>query len=417
MNVSQDYHFDSLPRSRTDRSLLNRICRTLVLRRLKFLDLAIEISDPWRNFRVGQGEPIAQIEIIDPSFYRVALQSGALGIARSWINHGWETSDLTNLLRVFVRNQNIGDKFNRGTSWLSAKLAFQRHQRRENTISGSRKNIHDHYDLGNNFFSLLLDKTMTYSSGFFETEESTLEDASLAKLDQISNMLDLNSTDHVLDLGCGWGSFAIRAATRYGCRVTGITISPEQYQLASERVKNADLVDRVDINLCDYRDIEGQYDKLVSIEMIEAVGHVHLPRFFSQCSSLLKPGGKMALQAITISDERYEQYLNASDFIQEYVFPGGCLLSEDTVKKHVSANTDLSIVNSRAIGKHYAETLRRWRNNFRINNDEIRSLGYSEEFLRIWHYYLCYCEAGFQENYLDDLQILLSKPSLGQHHK
>ena len=417
MNASEDYHLDGLTQSSSDRSLLNRICRTLVLKRLKFLNTAIEISDPWSKVCVGQGRPIAKIVIVDPGFYRIALQSGALGIARSWINHGWETPDLTDLLRVFVRNQAIGDKFNQGTSWLSAKLALQRHQRRENTISGSRKNIHAHYDLGNEFFALLLDRTMTYSSGFFEKEESTLEDASLAKLDQISNMLDLNSTDHVLDLGCGWGSFAIRAATRYGCRVTGITISPEQYQLASERVQNADLADRITISLCDYRDIAGQYEKLVSIEMIEAVGHAYLPHFFTQCSSLLKPGGKMVLQAITISDERYEQYLHASDFIQEYIFPGGCLLSEDTVKNYVSINTNLDIINLRSIGQHYAETLRHWKNNFRTNNDEIRSLGYNEEFMRIWHYYLCYCEAGFEENYLDDLQILLSKPPLGGDHK
>ena len=389
--------------------LLSRLCRILILRRLNFLNQAIKICDPWKTFTVGKGSPLASIKISDPFFYQIVLQQGSLGIARSWINNGWDTSDLTSVMKIFVRNQKVGDTFNHGISQLTASLAFKRHKKRANTLSGSKRNIYKHYDLGNDFFALILDQTMAYSSGFFETTESTLEDASIAKMERISQMLDLKSEDHLLDVGCGWGSFAIHAASRYGCRVTGITISPEQHQLASKRVKLEGLSDLVEIQLCDYRNTKGRFNKLVSIEMIEAVGHEYLPQFFKTISDLIEPNGKMVLQAIVMPNERYSQYLHNSDFIQEYIFPGGCLLSKKVIEENVSKHTGLEIIDVRSIGKHYANTLRHWRNNFWANKEKIKSLGYQKDFIRIWHYYFCYCEAGFEEKYLDNLQILLRK--------
>lgn len=387
----------------------NRLCRSLVFHRLQGLEGSIKIQDPWGEARFGQGSPSAQLEITDLNFYRNALQHGGLGLAHSWVDHGWETPDLTTLLRVFVRNQEIADRFGKGISWLTSRLAFRRHQRRANTLTGSQKNIHDHYDIGNDFFSLILDDTMTYSSGIFERQQTTLKEASIAKLDRICQMLDLQSDDHLVEVGCGWGSFAIHAARHYGCRVTGITISPEQHNLATKRVSDAGLSKQVKIQLSDYRHLEGEYNKLASIEMIESVGHAYLPLFLQKCSSILAPGGRMALQAITLSDKRYAQYLRNSDFIQQYIFPGGCLLSRRTLEQQVADNTDLQITEVKDIGPHYAETLRRWRDNFWQQEEEIRSLGYTESFMRIWHYYFCYCEAGFEEHYLGVLQVLLTK--------
>lgn len=387
----------------------DRLCRTLIFHRLKNIPESISLRDPWGNAELGLGDTDAQLEIIDPKFYRNALRQGSLGVAASWINHGWETPNLTTLLRTFSRNTEVTDRFGQGISWLASLLALRRHQRRANTLAGSKKNIHDHYDLGNDFFALILDDTMTYSSGLFKTKQTTLKEASIAKLDCICQMLELQPKDHVIEIGCGWGSFAIHAAQHYGCRITGVTISPEQHRLATQRVADAGLTGQVEFRLCDYRHVNGQFDKLASIEMIEAVGHSYLPLFFRKCSSLLLPGGKMALQAITLPNERYDQYLRGSDFIQQYIFPGGCLLSQDTIEKHVADHTDLIINDIKDIGIHYAETLRRWQKNFWEHEKEIRSLGYSEDFIRIWHYYFCYCEAGFDELYLGDLQILLTK--------
>jgi len=411
MIVANHPQWISAPPPQLNHYSFNHLCRALVFHRLQDLDGSIKIQDPWGETQFGQDNPTAQLEITDLNFYRNALQHGGLGLASSWIDHGWETPDLTTLLRVLVRNQKISDRFGKGISWLASMLAFRRHQHRANTLTGSQKNIHDHYDIGNDFFSLILDDTMTYSSGIFETQQATLKEASITKLDRICQMLDLQPDDHLVEVGCGWGSFAIHAARQYGCRVTGITISPDQYNLAAKRVSDAGLSKQVKIRLCDYRHLEGEYSKLASIEMIEAVGHAYLPLFFRKCSSLLAPGGRMALQAITLSDERHAQYLRSSDFIQQYIFPGGCLLSRRTLEQQVADNTDLQVTEIKDIGPHYAKTLQRWRNNFWQQEKEIRSLGYTESFMRIWHYYFCYCEAGFEERYLGNLQILLTKSS------
>ena len=322
----------------------------------------------------------------------------------------WTCSDLTKLFQIFLKDIQMIDGLDSGVSRLAAFLARQSHVARANTRIGSRRNIHAHYDLGNEFFALFLDQTMTYSSAIFESKSDSLEDASVTKLDRLCRKLNLNKDNHILEIGCGWGSFAIHAARTYGCRVTAVTISEEQYQFARKRVNEAKLDQQVEILLCDYRDLSGEYDKIVSIEMIEAVGHENLPEFFSVCRRLMKADGCLALQAITMPDRRYRQYLNNCDFIQRYIFPGSCVPSLGALVDASAAKTDLRICHAEDIGLHYAETLRRWRGGFNGCRDSVRALGYDEAFIRLWHYYLCYCEAGFRERQVGVSQILLEKP-------
>ena len=293
---------------------------------------------------------------------------------------------------------------------LAAKAAARFHDRRRNSRSGSRQNIADHYDLGNDLFALFLDQGMNYSSAFFSSEEDSLDTAGINKLDRICRKLDLRPSYHVLEVGCGWGGFAIHAATHFGCRVTGLTISQEQYDFATARVAEAGLLDRIDIILCDYRDHEGTYDRVVSIEMIEAVGHEFLGDYFQKIQSFLTPAGAALIQAIAMPDQRYAQYLKGCDFIQRYIFPGSCVPSLGAMTDAVRRRTDLKVVDLEDIAPHYARTLRLWRRRFNDRMSEVLDLGYPERFVRLWNYYFAYCEAGFAERYLADFQILLSRP-------
>ncbi|HSW51639.1 MAG TPA: cyclopropane-fatty-acyl-phospholipid synthase family protein, partial [Sulfuricaulis sp.] len=284
------------------------------------------------------------------------------------------------------------------------------HWMNRNSRTGSRRNIAAHYDLGNEFFRLMLDETLMYSSAVFERPDMTLAEAQRARLDRICRKLALGPRDHVLEIGTGWGGFALHAATHYGCRVTTTTISREQYALAQERIAQAGLSDRVTVLLEDYRDLRGEYDKLVSIEMIEAVGHEYYETFFARCSALLKPDGLMLLQAITIADQRYEAARKSVDFIQRYIFPGSCIPSVSVMAQAVARATDMKLLHLEDIGPHYATTLRHWRERLYANADAVRQLDLSEEFLRMWEFYLCYCEGGFAERALGDVQLLLAKP-------
>ena len=284
------------------------------------------------------------------------------------------------------------------------------HLLRSNTKKGSRINITAHYDLGNDFYQLFLDETLTYSCGIFEGEDSTLKDASLAKYDRICKKLDLSPTDHLVEIGTGWGGFAIHAAHNYGCRITTTTISRAQYDLAKDRIDKAGVADKVELLLEDYRELKGEYDKLVSIEMIEAVGHQYLDTFFSSCSKLLRKDGMMLLQAITIADHIFEQHKRSVDFIKRYIFPGSCIPSVAAMCRSISRTSDLRLFHLEDITVHYARTLRAWRKRFLANVDKVRNLGYPETFIRMWEYYLCYCEGGFTERYLGDVQMLLTKP-------
>jgi cyclopropane-fatty-acyl-phospholipid synthase len=284
------------------------------------------------------------------------------------------------------------------------------HFLRRNTRTGGRKNIAAHYDLGDDFFSLFLDETMTYSCGIFEHAGSTLKEASVGKYDRICRKLALRPDDHVLEIGTGWGGFAVHAAAGYGCRVTTTTISRRQYEYAANRIREEGLEDRVEPLLSDYRDLSGSFDKLVSIEMIEAVGHQYLETFFRHCSERLTSDGMMLLQAITIPDDRYDLHTRSVDFIKRYIFPGSSIPSVSAISRATESATDMRMLHLEDITPHYARTLQEWRARFLARRDEVRALGYPESFLRMWEYYLCYCEGSFEERYNGDVQIVFTKP-------
>lgn len=348
------------------------------------------------------------VHVKDPRFYSRAVFGGALGAAESYIHGEWDSDDLVGLLRVFVREIKKGFHLSQKLSAIKGLTSKLYHWARRNTRLGSRKNISAHYDLGNDFFAQMLDETMTYSSGCFPTETTTLREAQVEKYERLCQMLELEKSDHLLEIGTGWGGMAIHAATRYGCRVTTTTISARQFEYASEKIKQLGLQDQIQVQLTDYRDLRGQFDKAVSIEMIEAVGHKFLPRYFQSCSRLLKDTALFAFQAISMPDQAYRDYLRRADFIQTYVFPGSCCPALGALVNAYS-QSDFRCERTDNIGEDYATTLRLWRENIETNLSAIKSQGYGEEFLRLWNYYLCYCEAGFAEKYLSNHQILLSK--------
>jgi len=279
-----------------------------------------------------------------------------------------------------------------------------------NTRAGSRKNIASHYDLGNEFYKLWLDAKMMYSCAYFDSHDTSLEDASCEKLDRICRKLDLSAGDSVIEIGTGWGGFAIYAAKHYDCHVTTTTISQQQYDYAKQEVIAAGLEDKITLLFRDYRDLDGRFDKLVSIEMIEAVGHEFHDEYFKKCCDLLKPNGQMLLQTITIADQRYEQYKKGVDFIKRYIFPGGCLTSVTDMSRTMTRHTDMRVIHLEDIGPHYATTLRHWHDRFFARIDNVRELGYSDAFVRMWQFYLCYCEAAFTERAIGTVQMLIMRP-------
>lgn len=351
-----------------------------------------------------------KIEVKNTQFYGEVVFGGSIGAGEAYMQGYFDCDNLTNLIRLMVRNQSLLDSIESGLARLTAPIQKWLHIINKNTQQGSRRNIAAHYDLGNEFFKLMLDPTMMYSSAIFETPEQSLEDASIAKLKSICEKLALKETDHLLEIGTGWGGFAIYATQNYGCKVTTTTISQQQYLMAVARVKQAGLENKIEILLTDYRDLNGSYDKLVSIEMIEAIGHQFYDTYFAKCSELLKPNGIMLLQAITIADQRYESAIRSVDFIQRYIFPGSCIPSVTAMIKSITKSTDLRLFDLQDIGPHYAKTLAMWRDNFFKSITQIRSMGYPETFIRMWDFYLCYCEGGFEERALGDVHMLLVKP-------
>ena len=351
------------------------------------------------------------IDVHDMRFYVDVMMAGSNGAASAYRDGYWSCNNLTGLFQLMVRNLENLDAMEGGFASIGNWWLKRRHRARSNTRSGSRQNIHAHYDLGNEFFELMLDSTMTYSSGYFLSDTSSLEEASIEKLDRICRKLELKASDHVLEIGTGWGSFAIHAASRYGCRVTTTTISREQFKLASQRIRKLGLQDRIEVQLSDYRDLKGEYDKLVSIEMIEAVGDEFLPVYFGKCAQLLKDDGQACIQAITMPDQRYQQYLKNSDFIQQYIFPGSCVPSITAMQNAVTKGSDFRISQLEDFGLHYARTLDEWHQQFKQQAAAIANLGYSDDFKRLWEYYLCYCEAGFRERYTGLVQVVLDKPA------
>lgn len=352
----------------------------------------------------------AVIHVHDPRFYGEIAFGGSIGAGEAYMLGYWSTDNLTSVIRVMCLNQSVMDNLEGGYQWLTKPVMRLLHWLNSNTTEGSRKNIAAHYDLGNDMFQLFLDPTMMYSSAMFNSSTSTLQQASELKLKIICDKLDLKPTDHVIEIGTGWGGFSIYAAQHYGCKVTTTTISEQQYQLANARVKEAGLENKITLLLDDYRHLQGQYDKLVSIEMIEAVGYQFYDTYFSKVSSLLKPDGLALIQAITISDQRYDSARKSVDFIQRYIFPGSCIPSNTAILNSITGKTNLRLYDLEDIGPHYATTLRMWRENFFANIAKIRALGYSEEFIKMWEFYLCYCEGGFEERALGNVHLLLAKP-------
>ncbi|MNC14260.1 Cyclopropane-fatty-acyl-phospholipid synthase [compost metagenome] len=314
------------------------------------------------------------------------------------------------MIRVFVANLEVLDALEGGLAALGRPVLRALHWLNRNSRTGSQKNIAAHYDLGNDLFEAFLDPTMMYSAAMFLDPTDSLEQAQLNKLERICQKLDLQPSDHLLEIGTGWGSMALYAASHYGCQVTTTTLSREQHAYTAQRIAEMSLENRVTLLLKDYRELDGQFDKLVSIEMIEAVGHRYLPEYFRQCAQLLKVDGLMLLQAITIRDQRYRQACNSVDFIQRYIFPGGALPSIEAMLTTVSRDSDMNLLHLEDFGAHYARTLRHWHDNLRHVRGHLEQLGYDEHFYRLWEFYLCYCEGGFLERSIGTVQMLLAKP-------
>jgi cyclopropane-fatty-acyl-phospholipid synthase len=394
---------------------LDRLARRVVFALLQELSHgSLTVIEQGQRYTFGEPKAAADLAAIvtisHPGVYRLVLFFGSRGLGEAYVAGWWEADDLTGFLRLLVRNLSRLERLSRSWTKLAGPFYDLVKWPFRNTLQGSRENIYAHYDLGNDFYTFFLDETMTYSCGIFEQEDSTLKEASLAKYDRICRKLNLQEGDHVLEIGSGWGGFAIHAASRYGCRITTTTISPAQYHLAQERIQAAGLADRVDLLLDDYRHLKGSYDKLVSIEMIEAVGFEYLDNFFRVCSECLKDNGLMCLQAITIADQVFDRYRRSLDFIRSHVFPGSCLTSLAAMTASLARATDLRLIHLEDITPHYVKTLRLWRERFWAQIDQVRALGYPENFVRLWDFYLCYCEAGFAERYTGDVQMLLVKP-------
>ncbi|MBH0085508.1 class I SAM-dependent methyltransferase [Psychrobacter sp. SCQQ22] len=360
---------------------------------------------------VGRHSLHVSLTIHDPAVYRQLLLGGSIALADSYINGEWDTDDLTGLIRLAARNLAVLNKLENRFAGVSKAFEKAKHQLRSNDKSGSKSNILAHYDLGNDMYQRFLDDTMMYSSAVYRTPDVSLSDAQQHKLALICQRLQLSADDHVIEIGTGWGGFAIYAAKHYGCKVTTTTISDAQYGEAQRRVEVAGLSDKVTLLKQDYRELTGQYDKLVSIEMIEAVGHEYLPTFFAKCNSLLKPTGLMVLQAITFNDQNYQDYVNSVDFIQTHIFPGGCLLSNQELTTQFTEQTDMVVKQLHDYGFDYAHTLRDWRLAFMSQREEIVALGYDEAFIRLWEFYFCYCEGGFLERTIGVVQLTAVKPN------
>jgi cyclopropane-fatty-acyl-phospholipid synthase len=370
---------------------------------------SLAVAEAGRTRSFGGEDPHARIDVHSPAAWPLLLR-GSRGLAESYARALWDTPDLTALIRVGARNAAQMDTFRRRVRPLVAPFLLAMGTSRANGRRASRKQIAAHYDLGNDMFELMLDPTMTYSCTSFESDDMTLEQAAVAKLERVCDQLELQPEDHLLEIGTGWGGLAMHAARTRGCRVTTTTISREQRDYAVERIRDAGLGDRITVLLQDYRDLRGRFDKLVSIEMIEAVGWRNFGVFFRRCSELLKHNGAMLLQAITIDDRAYEVEKRARSFIRTYIFPNGCLPSLEVIRRCIAAETDMRQMDAHDLTASYVRTLRAWRSNFDAHSERLEQLGYDERFRRIWRLYLAYCEAGFAERRIGDWQLLFAKP-------
>jgi cyclopropane-fatty-acyl-phospholipid synthase len=360
---------------------------------------------------VGSGEPpVALLRVHDSRFYRRALGGGEVGLGESYVDGEWSTPDLVGLLRLMLVNRDVLDALPAGLGWAARIRDARQHRSRRNTRDGSRGNIHSHYDLGNEFFRLFLDANLLYSCGLYERADDTLEQAQINKLRRICDKLQLGPGDRVLEIGTGWGGFALYAATRYGCHVTTTTISREQHAYAAAQFAQAGRAGaRIDLRLDDYRDLEGRFDKIVSIEMFEAVGLEYYDQFFAACERLIAPDGVMLLQAITVDDWRFADYRRTPNWISKHVFPGAELASVAEILGSVARVSRFGLHHAQQIGIHYARTLHHWRQRFQGRLDEVRRKGFDDRFIRMWDLYLAYCEAAFAERHIGDVQLLFAR--------
>lgn len=394
-------------------SLVDRLAKQLVFRLLRALQFGqVVITEGKERWTFGTDETLAaHITVRDSTFYRQVAFGGSIGAGEAYIDHLWDVDDLVVLSRIMVLNMDLLDRMERGLGWVLQIFRFIGHTLNSNSRKGSKRNILAHYDLGNEMYQSFLDPTMMYSSAIYPNAASTLEEASYYKLETICKKLDLQPTDRVIEIGAGWGGFAIHAARNYGCHVTTTTISDAQYAEAKNRIEAAGLVDRITILRSDYRDLHGSFDKLVSIEMVEAVGRKYLPTFFKKCSELLAENGTMLLQAITIRDNKYDQYARSVDFIQSHIFPGGHVPSVTKMVNLLTEKTDMVVRSLEDFGPHYARTLHDWRKRFVKAFPSLRELGYDDRFRRLWEYYLCYCEGGFQERSISVVHLVATRPN------
>ncbi len=379
------------------------------LSRLREGYLTIEDGDERFNFGDPQSNLRTNVIIHSQEFYVFTGSGGALGIAEAYILGYWTADDVVMLMRIILKNRSILLSLDSGITKLLSPFNKLIHKSRQNTIKGSKENIFAHYDLSNDFYKLWLDPTMTYSCAFFSEPNTDLEDASIEKLDRICRKLKLSENDSVLEIGTGWGSLSIHAAKNYGCRITTTTISDKQYHYAKKRVAEEGMESRINVLNKDYRTLDGKYDKIISIEMIEAVGYEYISEYFIKVSSLLKPDGLMALQGITYNDHNFDVYKDSVDFIKKYIFPGSCLISVAQIIDVVKKKTDLSMIDMEDITLHYVKTLSTWRKNFMRVLPEVKKLGYSQAFINMWEFYLLYCEAGFIERNIGDVQLVFAK--------
>lgn len=388
-------------------------CRDLVFSVLSSLEYgALDIVEGDANYSFGhhQNSKVrAKIIVHDLSLYSDFVRGGSIGAAESFIEGKWSSPDLVSVIRIFAKAQQQTDTLERNKSWWTHAKHAMFHWRNRNSQSGAKKNILAHYDIGNELYSRFLDPTMMYSSAIYATPEMSLAEAQLHKLQTICQRLELTENDHLLEIGTGWGGLAIYAAQHYGCKVTTTTISDAQYQYAQAKVNELGLSEQITLLKEDYRNLTGQYDKLVSIEMIEAVGHDYLPSFFKQCNDRLKQGGKLLIQSITIADQRFDYYKNNVDFIQRYIFPGGFLPSINVLSENMTAHTSLVMESLHDIGLDYAKTLAHWREAFLKSWSELQSLGYDDQFKRLWLYYLGYCEGAFIERSTSTIHLVARK--------
>lgn len=395
----------------------------LISRLANLKDGSISITDGDELFQLGDRNAAnglsTELLVSDPTFYRRILFGGTMGSAETYMDGLWSCSDLTSLIRIMIRNIEDVSRLNTAVSALRNITWRLKHSARKNSVQGSKRNIVEHYDLGNDFYKLFLDPTMNYSSGIFDARYAAenfpsvadeMHAASLTKMDRICRKLELKPDDSVLEIGTGWGAMAVHIASHYGCNVTTTTISEEQYRLACQRVEAAGMEHQITVLKQDYRTLTGQFDKIVSIEMVEAVGHRFMKQFFRKCCDLLRPHGVMLIQAITMSQQNYRQYLQSVDFIRAYIFPGGCLPTVGSLQQASADASDMRMLHMEDITPHYAATLRHWKDAFLTRLNGVRELGYDERLIRMWNFYLSYCEAGFEERRVHCTQLIFARP-------